>query len=64
MKNDFGAPLFFRGAWSVERQSVMRDDASELRTLYALTPAENQNVRNAPDGRKLILRVLLVRWRV
>jgi hypothetical protein len=33
-KNNFGPPLIF--PWSVERQSVKRGDAFELRTLYAL----------------------------
>jgi hypothetical protein len=42
---------------------VKRGDAFEFRrlyalTLYALTPAENHNVRNTPEGRKLILREL------
>ena len=51
---------------SVGRQSVKRDEVFKLRTLYALTlyvltPAENHNVRNTPDSRKLILHELLVR---
>jgi hypothetical protein len=37
-----------------------RGDAFEFRTLYALTlyalTPKNHNVRNTPDGRKLILR--------
>ena len=42
---------------------MKRGGAFELRTLYALTPAYNHNVRNTPDGRKLILRELLAgRW--
>jgi len=40
---------------------VERGNAFELHTLYALTlyaltPTKNHNVRNTPDGRKLILR--------
>ena len=39
---------------------MKRGDAFEIRTLYAPTPAENHNVSNKPDGRKLILPEFLV----
>ena len=51
----------------MERLSVKRGDAFEPRTLYALTlhaltPDKNHNVRNTPNGRKLIRELLVLRF--